>query len=259
MPRNLPINPSVRFIHLEAKDILKSQKKGDASVCATYKMMKRFSGLTDQEILQKSISLQETQLALALDYGFKEWKALKTHVESVQSKSDVQKEEGGVGDQKKQSILIVDDESAVLEMEARALMQANYDVTTALSGTKGIKTLENHNFDLALIDRYMPEIDGLDVLKYVVAKSPATKCIILSGYPSIKDPVKAMKMGAFDYIAKPIDASELLVVVEEALKFKQPVIDAKILVVDRESKIRDRVSEFLQHDFLEWLQPKIVK
>ena len=85
MPRSLPANPSVAFLHKEAKDILKAHKNGDTSACGVYRQMKRLSGSTDQEILQRDLSLQETQLALALDYGFRDWKALKTHVESMPS------------------------------------------------------------------------------------------------------------------------------------------------------------------------------
>ena len=81
MSRNLPVDPSLRFVQLEAKDILKAHKNGDASVCEVYRLMRRFSGHTDQELLQRRISLQETQLALALDYGFNNWQELKEHVE----------------------------------------------------------------------------------------------------------------------------------------------------------------------------------
>jgi hypothetical protein len=67
MPHSLPPNPSVRFIQLEAKDILKAHKKGDESTCGTYRLMKRLSDSTDQEILQSAVSLQETQYALSLN------------------------------------------------------------------------------------------------------------------------------------------------------------------------------------------------
>jgi len=84
MSRNLPTNPSIRFLQVEAKGILKAHKSGDVSVCGTYRLLKRFSGSSDQEILGSTVSLQEAQFALALDYGFKGWKELKTHVESMQ-------------------------------------------------------------------------------------------------------------------------------------------------------------------------------
>ncbi len=84
MPRSLPINPSISFLQAEAKSVLKAHRNGDLSICPTYRLLKRFSGLSDQEILQSRISLQATQFALALDYGFKDWKELKAHVESLQ-------------------------------------------------------------------------------------------------------------------------------------------------------------------------------
>ena len=94
MSRSLPVNPSVRFLQVEAKSILKAHKNGDAGICATYRLMKRFTGSSDQDILQADVSLQETQYALALDYSFEDWKALKTHVEAMQSASEAPEGEG---------------------------------------------------------------------------------------------------------------------------------------------------------------------
>ena len=87
MSRSLPTNPTVRFLQIEAKKILRAHRNGDKSICGTYRLMKRYSGFTDQEILKEPMSLQETQLSLALDYGFKSWKELKAHVESTRSLS----------------------------------------------------------------------------------------------------------------------------------------------------------------------------
>lgn len=83
MPRSLPSTASVRFLQKEAKDILKSHKAADAACCPTLRYHYRFSRADDEEILKAEIALQEVQHALALDYGFKGWKDLKTHVEAA--------------------------------------------------------------------------------------------------------------------------------------------------------------------------------
>lgn len=85
MPRSLPANPSVRFLQTEAKRMLKSQRKGDADTCDVYRCLERFKNSTNQEILQSRISLQMTQFALALSYGFKGWNQLLEQVRSLQS------------------------------------------------------------------------------------------------------------------------------------------------------------------------------
>jgi type II secretory ATPase GspE/PulE/Tfp pilus assembly ATPase PilB-like protein len=77
MPRSLPPSPSVRFLQKEAKDLLKSHKAGDPACCPTLRYHYRFSRASDKEILAAEVSLQEVQHALALDYGFKGWSALK--------------------------------------------------------------------------------------------------------------------------------------------------------------------------------------
>jgi len=73
MPRSLPVNPSVRFLQLEAKDIVKAHKNGDLTCCATLRYHFRFSRADDDEILKAQVTLQEAQHALSLDYGFKSW------------------------------------------------------------------------------------------------------------------------------------------------------------------------------------------
>jgi hypothetical protein len=76
MPKTLPSNPSLENLRKQAKTILKSHASGEASVCETLRLMPRFAGKLDAEILKTEVSLQEVQHALALDYGYKDWKAL---------------------------------------------------------------------------------------------------------------------------------------------------------------------------------------
>ena len=117
-------------------------------------------------------------------------------------------------------ILVIDDDPVILEVITKILKTHSYEVIAAPNGASGIKQLESNSFDLVLTDLMMPDVDGLDVLNHVVTTSPKTKCIILTGYGTIKSSVDSIKKGAFDYITKPITSGELLVVIEKALKFR---------------------------------------
>jgi len=117
-------------------------------------------------------------------------------------------------------ILVIDDDPVILEVITKILKANGYEVIATPNGKSGIKQLESNSFDLVLTDLMMPDVDGLEVLDHVVTRSPKTKCIILTGYGTIKSSVDSIKKGAFDYITKPITSDELLFVIEKALKFR---------------------------------------
>jgi DNA-binding NtrC family response regulator len=117
-------------------------------------------------------------------------------------------------------ILVVDDDPVILKVIAEILSRNGYEVVTAPNGESGIRETRNNYFDLVLTDLVMPDIGGMEVLAHVVSTNPKTMCIILTGYGTIKNSVEAIRNGAFNYITKPIAASELLIVVEKALRFK---------------------------------------
>jgi len=117
-------------------------------------------------------------------------------------------------------ILVVDDNPDVLKLIANILESNDYEVKTAHSGASAIKELESNDYDMVLTDLMMPDVDGMQVLENAILKIPKTMCIILTGHGTIKSSVEAIKKGAFDYITKPVSPSELLIIVEKALKFK---------------------------------------
>ena len=83
MTRSLPSRPSLKQLRHQAKDLLRAHASGDKSVCATLKFLRRFAKSSDEEILSGDLTLNEAQYALAMDYGFTSWDALKKHVESL--------------------------------------------------------------------------------------------------------------------------------------------------------------------------------
>jgi len=117
-------------------------------------------------------------------------------------------------------ILVIDDNPDILNLIVDILKSNDYEVTAAPGGEAGIRELESYDYDLVLTDLIMPDIDGIDVLDHLIAKSTKTMCIILTGHGSIKSSVEAIKKGAFDYITKPVSTSDILLSVEKALKFK---------------------------------------
>ena len=118
-------------------------------------------------------------------------------------------------------ILVVDDDLEIREGVADVLRQAGYDVDDAKDGKKAIKCIETGSYDLVLTDLNLPKVDGMKVLRHVLDESPDTICIILTGFGTIKGSVEAIKMGAFDYISKPVKSDEIVIVVEKALKFRR--------------------------------------
>jgi DNA-binding NtrC family response regulator len=120
-----------------------------------------------------------------------------------------------------ESILVVDDDPEIREGVADVLRQAGYDVDEAKDGKKAIKCIETGSYDLVLTDLNLPKVDGMKVLRHVLDESPDTICIILTGFGTIKGSVEAIKMGAFDYISKPVKSDEIVMVVEKALKYRR--------------------------------------
>lgn len=117
-------------------------------------------------------------------------------------------------------ILLIDDDLTYLENVSFALKNKGYDVKTASDGESGIKEIEKNLFDLVITDMVMPKVNGIGVLNHVIAHSPETVCIILTGNATIKGAVDAVKIGAHNYLTKPVTNSEILVAVEKVLKFK---------------------------------------
>ncbi len=117
----------------------------------------------------------------------------------------------------KASILVIDDDPGIRRGLQEILMAEGYAVITAVDGESGLKLLAEQTFDLTLTDLAMPGPGGLEVLKYLVHHQPECPCIIITGYGTIANAVTAMRQGAYDYLAKPVDATELRLVVARAL------------------------------------------
>ena len=116
-------------------------------------------------------------------------------------------------------ILVIDDEAIALSNMSHVLVKEGYDVTTCKDGESGLNALRHTRFDLVLTDLHMPGIDGMDVLQHVHVTIPETPVIMITGHSTIDSAVKAMKRGAYNYIAKPFRLDEAREIVKSALEF----------------------------------------
>lgn len=117
-------------------------------------------------------------------------------------------------------VLIVDDEKDFVEMLSLRLDEIGEKVWTAYNGKQCLETLEKENIDVVILDIKMPGMDGIEVLKIIKNKYPLVEVILLTGHGSAETAVEGMKLGAFDYLLKPTDFSDLRTKLHEAGKRK---------------------------------------
>jgi DNA-binding NtrC family response regulator len=123
-------------------------------------------------------------------------------------------------------VLIVEDRPTVLAV-LESVLASTYDVTTARDGKAALGMVGSCPIDVVLTDIRMPGASGFDVLRAVRSRSPRTQVVMMTAYAAVPDAVAAMKLGAFDYLAKPVDADELALVVARAAEGAEGSIQGK--------------------------------
>jgi DNA-binding NtrC family response regulator len=118
------------------------------------------------------------------------------------------------------NVLVVDDEEVVLQSCERALSGHHYRVTTAPSVDDALEKMKGKYFDIVIVDLVMPKKGGIELLKFIKQNYIHIKVIMITGYSSINTAVESIKLGAYDYLAKPFSPSELLISVKNALEEK---------------------------------------
>jgi DNA-binding NtrC family response regulator len=116
-------------------------------------------------------------------------------------------------------ILAIDDDQAVLNYLNIMLLQTGfYQVSTLVNSSKAFQELKNNNYDLLLLDMDMPEVNGLEILKHIKEKNIDIETIVLTGVEDVELAVSAMKLGAFDYLTKPVENEQLLRIIASVLE-----------------------------------------
>jgi DNA-binding NtrC family response regulator len=119
-------------------------------------------------------------------------------------------------------VLVVDDNEGVTEVMAK-ILRDGYDVTTTTDAREAMSLLERREFDVVLTDVRMPGASGFDLLAAARRRANPTSVVLMTAFASIPDAVNAMRQGAFDYVAKPIEAEEVLLVVARAVQERASV------------------------------------
>src|ERR1700674_4492047 len=118
-------------------------------------------------------------------------------------------------------ILLIDDEAPSREALTLLLKSADYDVKSAGSGNEAFELLAEDGFDIIITDLFLPDLDGIDILKQVKSASPEMEVILITGHAAAETAVRAMKEGAFDYITKPLNIDELRLILGKAVEKRQ--------------------------------------
>ena len=123
------------------------------------------------------------------------------------------------------SVLLVDDEEQFLDALSQRLESRGLRVDTVTSGEDAVAQVEDHNFDAIIVDLAMPGIDGIETLKRIKEKRPDLEIIMLTGHATVKSGIEAMKLGADDFLEKPVELNVLLEKIGEAKHKRMLVVE----------------------------------
>jgi two-component system response regulator AtoC len=121
----------------------------------------------------------------------------------------------------KSSVLIVDDEEVVRRAHLRSLADTGCLTRAAGDGVEAIRYMEQQPFDVVLLDIRMPGLDGMDVLKTIKSRWPDSEVVVITGFPTIEAAKEAVRLGAHNYIAKPVGPDDVIRAANEAMTQKR--------------------------------------
>ena len=133
-------------------------------------------------------------------------------------------------------ILVVDDDESLRWITQLQLEEAGYGVSTAPNAERALSMVEDENPSLVITDLRMPGISGLDLLQRIRAKHPETLVVVITAFGTVQNAVEAMKSGAYDYVTKPINHEELILIVNRALEHQKLVEEVRTLRATLDAK-----------------------
>ncbi|MBI4465198.1 MAG: sigma-54-dependent Fis family transcriptional regulator [Acidobacteria bacterium] len=138
----------------------------------------------------------------------------------------------------KASLLLVDDEQGIRQSLSAVLQDEGYRILAVAGGKECLKALETDRFQVVLLDVWMEGMDGLEVLRSIQEGHPETVVVMISGHGTVETAVKATKLGAFDFLEKPLSIEKTLVVVKNALEHQA--------LLEENRRLRDQLKERYQ-------------
>jgi DNA-binding NtrC family response regulator len=138
----------------------------------------------------------------------------------------------------KATILIVDDDPEMCRLLAEILNKEGYRTKSVSTGKEALGLIEKQSFDLVISDIRMPDVNGIDILKYVKQNSPDTVILMITAFGGIESAISAMKQGAYDYISKPFRIDEIKILVKRALEQRRLVLEHRRLQQGLREKYR---------------------
>ncbi len=146
---------------------------------------------------------------------------------------------------KEYSILVIDDEETQRNVLKGYLEKKGYTIYSASSGKEGISLVHNKLVDIVISDYKMPDKTGLEVLEEVKKINPEISFVVLTAYGSVENAVKAMRLGAFDYMSKPVDLDELDLMMEKIIENKN--LKSEILLLKNQLQKKYKFDSFISH------------
>src|SRR5690349_21413079 len=142
-------------------------------------------------------------------------------------------------------LLVVEDDDAMRDLLCEELSEAGFEVTPARNGREGVERVRGAPFDLVITDLRMPEVDGFDLIRDVTATPHAPHIVMITAFGSIETAIKAVKLGAYDYITKPFELEELVLVANKALEERK--LRRQVARLQREVEGRYHVGNIVAH------------
>jgi DNA-binding NtrC family response regulator len=121
----------------------------------------------------------------------------------------------------KRRLLLVEDDEVFLRPLLRTLELKGYEVLPVPSGEEALETIKAEDVDVVLTDRRLPGMDGVELVRHIKADHPDLAVVVMTAYGTIESAVEAMRLGAEDYLVKPFEAAELLLVIRRAIEFQE--------------------------------------
>ena len=118
-------------------------------------------------------------------------------------------------------VLLVDDEESFVLTLAKRLTLRRFNVFTATNAGRAFATLDEHRIDVVVLDVKMPDLDGIEATKTIKDQHPLVEVILLTGHANLEASLEGMKLGAFDYLLKPVNIDELVYKIEDAYRKKE--------------------------------------